>query len=217
MPLGGLSEGGQGAVKRLYSLSKRWSEREFKMGNHNKVVVVVDNSNIFIEGQKYSARRKGVKQSQHPGRDPQDPSWRIDFGALLSEIASGRTVATAILVGSRPPQNDSVWGMADNAGFKVTVHDRSSSGGEKAVDTELVAQGTEVICTANEEMDLALLSGDRDFLPLVTMAQRRKWSVEMWAFKNSFNSVGQMATTVNSIMPLDDVFDKIGTYAFSWP
>ena len=187
------------------------------MGVHDKVVVVVDNSNIFIEGQKYSARHKGINQSAYPGRDPQDPSWRIDFGALLREIASGRTVATAILVGSRPPQNDSVWDMADRAGFKVTVHDRSSSGGEKAVDTELVAQGTEIICTVGEIMDLAILSGDRDFVPLVTLAQRRNWSVEMWAFKNSFNSVGQMATTVNSIRPLDDVFDKIGTHAFTWP
>lgn len=187
------------------------------MSDKIKVVVVVDNSNIFIEGQKFSARKKGVVQSPIPGRDPQDTSWRIDFGALLIEIASGREVESAILVGSRPPKNDSVWEMADKAGFKVTVHDRSSSGSEKAVDTELVAQGTEIICTAVEVMDLAILSGDRDFLPLVTMAQRRSWCVEMWAFKNSFNSVGQMATTVDSIKPLDDVFGKIGTHAFNWP
>ena len=107
--------------------------------------------------------------------------------------------------------------MAENAGFTVTVHDRSVSGGEKAVDTELVAQGTEIICTAGEAMDLAILSGDRDFLPLVTMAQKRHWTVEMWAFKNSFNSTGQMAATVNQIKPLDDVFNQIGTNAFSWP
>ena len=44
------------------------------MGVHDKVVVVVDNSNIFIEGQKYSARMKGVNQGSYPGRDPQDPS-----------------------------------------------------------------------------------------------------------------------------------------------
>ncbi|MCW0219349.1 MAG: NYN domain-containing protein [Prosthecobacter sp.] len=187
------------------------------MSTNSKVVVVVDNSNIFIEGQKYSAKNKGVVISHLPGRDPQDPSWRIDFGALLREVASGRAVAAAILVGSRPPQNDSVWDMAKNAGFTVTVHDRGSTGGEKAVDTELVAQGTEIICTAGEPMDLAILSGDRDFLPLVTMAQKHGWSVEMWAFKNSFNSVGQMATSVNIIKPMDDIFNQVGAHAFQWP
>lgn len=191
--------------------------RNLLINTHTKVVVVVDNSNIFIEGQKFSARQKGVDKGPNSGRDAQDPSWRIDFGALLFEVASGRAVTAAILVGSRPPQNDSVWGMAENAGFTVTVHDRSFSGGEKAVDTELVAQGTEIICTSDEPMDLAILSGDRDFLPLVKMAQKRDWTVEMWAFKNSFNSTGHMAATVNQIKPLDDVFDQIGTNAFPWP
>lgn len=187
------------------------------MNTNTKVVIVVDNSNIFIEGKKFSARQKESANSRFIACGPQDPSWRIDFGALLHEVASGRTVVAAILVGSRPPQNDSVWDMAKNAGFTVTVHDRGSAGSEKAVDTELVAQGTEIICTASETMDLVILSGDRDFLPLVTMAQKRGWSVEMWAFKNSFNSAGQMAVTVDAIKPLDDVFEKIGTYAFTWP
>lgn len=184
--------------------------------SNQKVVIVVDNSNVFIEGQKFSAKKKG--QSTPAGsKDSQDPSWRIQFGDLLSQVSSGRQVEKAILVGSRPPQNDKVWEMAKNSGFDVTVHDRTFAGGEKAVDTELVAQGTEIICLSSEEMDLAILSGDRDFIPLVKMAQKRNWKVEMWAFKNSFNSTGEMASTVDEIRPLDDVFDSIGEYSFEWP
>jgi len=183
----------------------------------NEIVIVVDNSNVFIEGQKYSAKVKGVFKSDPNGREPQDPSWRIDFGRLLISIANGRTVNHAILVGSRPPQNDSVWGAAKSSGFQVTVHDRNSQNEEKAVDTELVAQGTEIICTSPVPMDLAILSGDRDFIPLVSVAHRRKWQVEMWAFKNAYNPAGQMAMTVDRICPLDDVFDKIGLNSFSWP
>jgi len=183
----------------------------------SKIVIIVDNSNIFIEGQKYSAKSKGITKSNPNDRDPQDPSWRIDFGRLLSAVADGRDVHQAILVGSRPPQNDSVWQAAKDSGFEVTVHDRNSQNEEKAVDTELVAQGTEVICTTGEIMDLAILSGDRDFVPLVSVAHRRKWQVEMWAFKNAYRPEGQMAGSVDKIRPLDDVFAQIGQNAFLWP
>lgn len=187
------------------------------MADQKKVVVVVDNSNVFIEGQKFSAREKNIRKANAMDREPQDPSWRIDFGNLLFQVSGGRLVKHAILVGSRPPQNDSVWKSAEDCGFDVTVHDRSASNEEKAVDTELVAQGTEVICLASEPMELAILSGDRDFLPLVSVAHRRKWLVEMWAFKNSFNPTGQLAASVDRICPLDDVFHKIGKYGFQWP
>jgi len=184
---------------------------------NSKILIVVDNSNIFIEGQKFSAKNKGMSKANPIDKDPQDPSWRIDFGNLIRSVAQGRTVAYAILVGSRPPANDTVWKAAEAYGFTVTVHDRNAQNVEKAVDTELVAQGTEIICTASEIMDLAILSGDRDFIPLVSVAHRRKWSVEMWAFKNAYNPSGQMAMSVDIINPLDDVFSSIGTHAFSWP
>jgi uncharacterized LabA/DUF88 family protein len=134
----------------------------------------------------------------------------------LTKVAAGRTVSDAILVGSRPPQNDIVWQAAKQSGFLVTVHQSSSDNREKAVDTELVAQGTEIVCT-EEPQALAILSGDRDFVPLVRVAQKRGWTVEMWAFKNAFNPSGEMAITVDEIHPLDDVFDDIGHNVFAWP
>lgn len=185
--------------------------------SHKKVVVVVDNSNVFIEGQKFSARNKSVHKAAPFDREPKDPSWRIDFGGLLFAVSDGRVVEHAILVGSRPPKNDSVWKTAEDSGFTVTVHDRNLQNEEKAVDTELVAQATEIICTESDPMDLAILSGDRDFIPLVKVAQRRKWEVEMWAFSTAYTSTGQMATSVDHVRPLDQVFPKIGRYEFQWP
>lgn len=177
-------------------------------------VVVVDNSNIFIEGQKFSATTKG-KQDQSGGVC--DPSWRIDFGALLQQLAGGRKIHAAVLVGSRPPANDSVWREAEQLGFTVTVHDRDYKGKEKAVDTELVAQGTEIIVSAGEPMVLIIASGDRDFIPLVSVAHRRKWTVEMAAFSSAFSATGQMATSVDTIRPLEAIFGDIGYNAFDWP
>jgi uncharacterized LabA/DUF88 family protein len=183
----------------------------------DKCVVLVDNSNIFIEGQKHSARLKGIGPDPITGKQQGDPSWRINFAALLSELAGPRKIHKALLVGSRPPQNDGVWEAARYRGFDVVVHDRSADNKEKAVDTELVAQGTEIICTCGEVMDLVIVSGDRDFIPLVRVAQRRRWNVEMAAFTTAYNPGGEMAIAVEKIIPLDPLFPKIGSYGFQWP
>jgi uncharacterized LabA/DUF88 family protein len=182
-----------------------------------KCVIVVDNSNIFIEGQKYSAAQKGIHKANTTDRDPCDPSWRIDFGELLTALADGRDIHAAILVGSRPPANDSVWKSAQQLGFTVTVHDRDSQHKEKAVDTELVAQGTEIIVASPEPMELVIASGDRDFIPLVSVAHRRKWTVEMAAFSSAFTTDGIMAQSVDKVRPLESYFGKIGYCSFKWP
>lgn len=178
-------------------------------------VIIVDNSNVWIEGKKHSAKLKGIT-SATGDKYIDDPSWRIDFGKLLSTISEGKEIKQAILVGSRPPISDSIWKAAKENGFVVKVHDRNYAGKEKAVDTELVAQGTEIICTTDACI-LKLLSGDRDFIPLINIATKRGWETEMWAFTNAFKTNGQMAQTVTRIKPLDDVFDKIGRYEFEWP
>jgi uncharacterized LabA/DUF88 family protein len=181
-------------------------------------VVLVDNSNIFIEGQKYSAREKGVTALDPvTGKQPCDPSWRVKFSELLIALANGRKIHKAVLVGSRPPRNDGVWEAAKQNGFEVVVHDRDSNNKEKAVDTELVAQGTELICSASEPMDLIIVSGDRDFIPLVKVAQRKGWTVEMAAFSSAYNPAGEMATSVEKIIPLDPLFKKIGHHEYEWP
>ena len=179
-------------------------------------VILVDNSNIFIEGQKASAVRKG-QQVLPDGRRPQDPSWRIDFAKLLAFMADGRNIHAAFLVGSRPPPKDSVWEMAKSGGFEVITHDRDYHNKEKAVDTELVAQGTLAIAMGPETGVLVLGSGDRDFIPLVNIAHKRGWTVEMVAFASSFAAAGEMATSVDKTRPLDGSLDLVGSNAFNWP
>jgi uncharacterized LabA/DUF88 family protein len=158
-------------------------------------VVLVDNSNVYIEGKKCSAKRKGMVGD--------DNSWRIDFGRLLTQLAAGRKIRAAILVGSRPPPNDAVWKMAEQGGFKVITHERDASNKEKAVDTELVAQGTRLIVTTPTPAVLVIASGDRDFLPLVNIAKETAWEVEMAAFSSAFSPAGQMAMAVDTVRTLD--------------
>ena len=172
----------------------------------NECVIIVDNSNIWIEGMKYSANIKGFVAAD--GKEPCDFSWRINFGNLLNVVSEGKKIRKAILVGSRPPKNDSLWNTAKSRGFEVIVHDRNSENREKAVDTELVAQGVELICTTPPAV-LKILSGDSDFLPLVKTAERNGWETEMWAFPNAYRAVGNMATAVDRTQPLDAIFEDI--------
>lgn len=175
-----------------------------------KCIIIVDNSNIWIEGKKFSAKKKGINNGD-------DPSWRIDFGKLLATVAEEQKIKEAILVGSRPPKNDSLWKAATENGFEVIIYDRNYAGKEKSVDTEIVAKGTEIICTATEPCTLKLLSGDSDFVPLINMASKKDWDTQMWAFSNAFNENGAMAQSVTNIKPLDNVFDEIGRFEFDWP
>src|SRR5262245_33578094 len=144
-------------------------------------VILVDNSNVFIEGQKASACHKGHRATGVGEKQPSDVSWRIDFAGLLKELADNRKIRAAILVGSRPPPNDDVWSMAEKSGFQVITHDRDVTNKEKAVDTELATQGTYLIATTSPAT-LVIASGDKDFLPLVNIAHKLNWIVEMAAF-----------------------------------
>jgi len=182
-----------------------------------RTLILVDNSNVFIEGRKFSARRKGVYRQAADTRDPLDPSWRMDFGHLLEFLAENRRIIAAILVGSTPPNNDSVWTAAKLNGFEVITHDRGFDGHEKAVDTEIVARGTEIICDQREPGVVVLASGDRDFLPLVRLAHRRGWTVEMCCFSNAFSPTGAMAMEADRVRQLDSAFEKIGRSDFDWP
>jgi uncharacterized LabA/DUF88 family protein len=175
----------------------------------NECLILVDNSNIFIEGRKFSARQKGLLRQAQDQRDPIDWSWRIDFGSLLRQTANGHKIIKAILVGSTPPPNDSLWKAAESQGFEVITHERSLvTGEEKAVDAELMARGVESICDHKMPAILKLLSGDRDFLPLIKTAYRRGWETELWGFNISISV--ELSQAVSRVLLLDDIFDKIG-------
>ena len=91
--------------------------------------VYVDNSNVWIEGQRVSAVRKGMARSAWEAmeQDVLDREWQYDFGRLY-ELAcpDEAVVGRSILFGSRPPPppNDSRRSRARREGFEqVLVED----------------------------------------------------------------------------------------------
>ena len=105
-------------------------------------LVYVDNSNLFIEGQRVKAvatnKAKSIHDAMNNGILDQD--YKIDFGRLHDFIAGtdSSKIKRCMLFGSRPPDNDSIWKMAKKAGFEVVVEDRNVANKEKKVDTGIV-------------------------------------------------------------------------------
>ncbi len=191
----------------------------------DRCVILVDNSNLFIAGRQLAAKRNGAngkrngkeEKSRAPEKGsrggegpPRDAKWRLDFDALYRCLAADREVHAAIMVGSAPSDEEAGWDVAARAaGFQTIVQRREPGLGEKEVDTELVARGAELIAGTDAVMVLVLGSGDRDYVPLVELAKRHGWDVELRAFKSSYDNGGELAGKSDRVLPLDECFDEL--------
>ena len=132
----------------------------------------VDNSNVFIEGQRVSAVERGlardINDAMHRGIT--DPHWRIDYGALHKFVCGGPSeIGAARLCGSVPP-GDSFWKMVERYGFDVQTYDRSVSNKEKKVDVTIALWMIKDAYSGTIERgvdEITLVAGDNDYLPVV--------------------------------------------------
>jgi uncharacterized LabA/DUF88 family protein len=149
--------------------------------------VYVDNSNVWIEGMRLSAVRKGLATSitDAMNRKITDQDWTYDFGKLYELICpENQKVGRSSLFGSRPPENDSIWNLARKEGFQVFLFDRNYANKEKQVDVAISTQIMEDSYEHMKEGDMVLLaSGDRDYLPTIASLARRgiPTRVAFWA------------------------------------
>ncbi len=103
-----------------------------------------------------------------------------------------------LLVGSRPPPNDSVWHRARAEGFEVEVFDRNAANKEKQVDNHI----TTMVDDSHEHMkpergDMAVLvAGDGDYIPSVRSLQKR--GSRSGSFSGSTLPAGSYATQPTS-------------------
>lgn len=136
-------------------------------------LIYADNSNVFIEGQRVSAVENGNALNIHDAINRQifDHSYRLDFGKLYHFVVNnGSTdVECAMLFGSRPPPNDTLWAIAESAGFEPVIEDRNPGNKEKKIDTGIVAAMFEHAYTqADKSKDIfVLVAGDGDYVPAV--------------------------------------------------
>lgn len=82
---------------------------------YGKVMVYIDNSNIFISTKKHS----GIKKKFLNGL--WDNNCRIDVGKLVNEGRRGRDIILGKLYGSEPPALDTVWHAIREQKIQVNV------------------------------------------------------------------------------------------------
>jgi hypothetical protein len=129
----------------------------------------VDNSNVFIEGQRASAVAKGmaIDIEDAINRRIFDFTFQIDYGKLHNFLCGEKhEIGCAKLWGSPPPK-DSFWQMVKSKGWDVKTYERSH-GKEKKVDVAIayqIAKDTPKLDKANSE--ITLVAGDKDFIPVV--------------------------------------------------
>jgi uncharacterized LabA/DUF88 family protein len=133
----------------------------------------VDNSNVFIEGQRVAAVRSGMALDIWDAiqNRTQDTSYRLDFGKLHTLMLGGdhTKISRAVLFGSRPPPNDDIWNLMRRIGFEVIVEDRNAANKEKRIDTGIAYAMTKDAYTRVDKASdrLTLVAGDGDYVPVV--------------------------------------------------
>lgn len=173
--------------------------------------VYVDNSNVWIEGMRISAVKKGLAASLDDAikRRITDQTWTYDFGKLYELICpKGQNIGRSSLFGSRPPENDSIWNLARAEGFQVFLYDRNASNKEKQVD---VGIATQIMEDSYEHMKpgdrLLLVSGDRDYLPTIESLAKRGFPTRVAFWQHATGS--ELRRPPIDFVPLDPAFEYI--------
>lgn len=162
--------------------------------NTGKVHVFVDNSNLFI-GAKYAVGEiEKVYDPDKPTEEPKKPNkgymkhLQIDYGFLLTTVLDKRELGSnPVIVGSRPPPQDTLWNQIEDLGYDVTVYNRNPDNKEKCVDMSL---GVSMVSKAKTEDPgiIALVAGDGDYEPVLESVLKDGWLVEIWFWNYAVSS-----------------------------
>ena len=174
-----------------------------------KVVLFLDNSNVFIPAQSVSARLDGPLSSGQV---------RIQFDHLYQLARAGREVQDAVCVGSVPPELERVWRRLRATGITVELFERGAgSGKEQGVDQCLQVHMLRTAMDATEPGIAVLLTGDGagyldgiGFHADLERMHRSGWKIEVLSWDIACNRyLKQWAEDVGVYIPLESYYDSI--------
>lgn len=175
--------------------------------------VYVDNSNVFIEGQRVSAVAKGMAPNIYEAMNQRvlDTGWRIDYGSLYDFVCGGdiSQVGSARLWGSIPP-GDSFWEMVERKGFEVFKFERSPAGKEKKVDTSIAYQLGKDAHTIIDptHSEITLVAGDKDYVPAVEDLVSDGFRVTVFFWGQAAQELLDVASDYTCLDPYLDLLTK---------
>ncbi len=174
--------------------------------------VYVDNSNVWIEGKYHSAVDKGMVANVYDAHRDQicDMPWAYDFGKLLNVACEGdtSTMKRAVLYGSRPTDNDSLWNAARNVGYEVFTPMRNVKNREKRVDTgfdkEMLKDLYKNVIGADDEIILVI--GDSDHIPVAEAIEEegKQFTLVFWN-----NAAEELQTKASKFICLNKYINEI--------
>lgn len=174
--------------------------------------IYVDNSNVWIEGKYYSAVKKGMVADIYDAHDNKicDMPWAYDFGKLLSLACEGdiSNLKRAVLYGSKPTDNDSLWNAARGVGFEVFHPERNMKNKEKRVDTGFDKAVLHDLYKKiiQDDDEIVLVVGDSDHLPVAEAISEegKTFTLVFWS-----NASEAMKTASTKYICLDTHIDEI--------
>ena len=189
-------------------------DRQSSISDYRECYIFIDDSNIWIEGQKV--------QGQALADADRDPRFRVDLGRFVSMVKGDRNIAKAFLYGSIPPPNDSVWNAARKRNFKVQIFKRSAGGKEKEVDVTMSSDITEQVLElkhANMDTDyiFVIVTGDRDLKSPIVKVLERRVPVELWSWEQGLSREFRVMANTNDflkVFKLDDFVTKFSYFTF---
>ncbi len=164
-----------------------------------KILILVDNSNVFISGKEVY----------------DDETVRFSYSAFERICAGEDDIIEKHLAGSVPPSSDAFWRKMENAGYHVHTYERQSAGygrtKEKGVDMILGLRGVLAIYRLKPDR-VVLLSGDCDFMPLAKLRDDMKeegstFTLDVWSFEDSLSS--ELSKVADRTFYIDDYEDKL--------
>ena len=167
----------------------------------NGLHLFINNSNLFIEAQRV-ARNKFYYDDELVIR------LRINYGSLLEKVSNQRKLMETVLVGSRPPQNDSLWKKLEELNIKPKIFDRSRfSNKEKGVDAELINSIRNTLDNNPSTGTIAIVAGDSDYFGTLKICVERNWNIEIYFWEQASRELKTLAQT--NFLNLDNWFNEI--------
>ena len=174
-----------------------------------KSYIYIDNSNVFIEGQRVAAVNSGMASDIFDAIDRRvfDFSYKLDYGKLYEYLCGdGTEIGCANLWGS-PPPSDSFWKMVERKGFEVKTYDRNASNKEKKIDVAIAHKITKDTYTKilheKDTSEIVLVAGDRDYIPLIEDLKNEGFRIVVVFWEHAAKELKEKAT---KFINLNDYF-----------
>lgn len=175
----------------------------------SKIYVFWDNSNVFISA-------KSVAEQNEPAYGRKEV--RIQFDSLFQLATAEREVASAVCVGSVPPDLEKIWARLEETGIKIEKYERGElSGKEQGIDQCLQLWMLRALADADEPAVAVLLTGDGKgyedgvgFRADLERMYKRGWGIEVVSWEQSCKrALKEWAEKVGVYVRLEDYYSSI--------